>query len=47
LRGGQLGVRFRRQVVPLGPCIVDQLPKRDQEALLRAIDAFIAARKAS
>src|SRR5687768_10513659 len=26
---------------------VDQLPKRDQEALLRTIDAFLAARKAS
>jgi len=26
---------------------VDQLPKRDQEALLRSIDAFLAARKAS
>jgi transcriptional regulator with XRE-family HTH domain len=26
---------------------VDQLPKRDQEALLRTIDAFLAASKAS
>ena len=26
---------------------VDQLPKRDQEALLRTIDAFLSARKAS
>lgn len=26
---------------------VDKLPKRDQEALLRTIDAFLAARKAS
>ena len=26
---------------------VDRLPKRDQEALLRTIDAFLAARKAS
>jgi hypothetical protein len=26
---------------------VGRLPKRDQEALLRTIDAFIAARKAS
>jgi hypothetical protein len=27
--------------------VVDQLPKRDQDALLRTIDAFLAARKAS
>jgi transcriptional regulator with XRE-family HTH domain len=26
---------------------IDSLPKRDQEALLRTIDAFLAARKAS
>ena len=26
---------------------VDQLPKRDQDALLRTIDAFLSARKAS
>ena len=26
---------------------IDGLPKRDQEALLRTIDAFLAARKAS
>jgi transcriptional regulator with XRE-family HTH domain len=34
--------RFSRRIEA-----VDKLPKRDQDALLRTIDAFLAARKAS
>ena len=40
--GAPLNRRFLRRLQA-----VDKLPKRDQEALLRTIDAFLAARKAS
>lgn len=40
--GVPLNRRFLRRLQA-----VDQLPKRDQEALLRTIDVFLAARKAS
>ncbi len=42
-KNGAIGNRrFLRRVQ-----MMDQLPKRDQDALLRTIDAFLAARKAS
>ena len=40
--GTPLNRRFLRRLQA-----VDKLPKRDQEALLRTIDAFLGARKAS
>ncbi|MFC1641671.1 helix-turn-helix domain-containing protein [Myxococcota bacterium] len=40
--GTPLNRRFLRRLQA-----VDKLPKRDQEALLRTIDAFLSARKAS
>ncbi len=42
-KNGTIGNRrFLRRIQ-----MMDQLPKRDQDALLRTIDAFLAARKAS
>ena len=50
-----LGIRASKRKEPAAPASrrvlrrlqqVDKLPKRDQDALLRTIDAFLAARKA-
>jgi transcriptional regulator with XRE-family HTH domain len=41
-KAGPVNRRFLRRMQAM-----EQLPKRDQEALLRTIDAFISARKAS